>query len=94
MNDALTVAGYDTPESVPDVFGQAPTTTFGSLTGAGFRGAGAGGLANIASILGANGITFKQPDDSDDDEDVYQDNKGLDNDLKPMDVTVCYLAYG
>jgi protein phosphatase 2C family protein 2/3 len=39
----------------------------------GFRVAGAGGLANIASILGASGITFKPSDDSDEDEDDEDD---------------------
>lgn len=31
--------------------------------------AGAGGLANLASILGSSGISFKQVDDSDDEDD-------------------------
>lgn len=97
-----TVVGYDTPLSVPDVFGHAQPSQggLGALTGAGFRGGG-GGLANIASILGASGITFKQPDDSDDDDEdfgalqiigdkpdgTYIDGKGLDKETKPKDVT-------
>lgn len=40
------------------------------LSSGGFRVAGAGGLANIASILGASGISFKTSvDDSDDSDD-------------------------
>ncbi|ORY32193.1 phosphatase 2C-like domain-containing protein [Naematelia encephala] len=62
--------GHDTPDRIPDIFGQATqSSNIGGLTGAGFRVAGAGGLANIASILGASGITFKPSDDSDDDDD-------------------------
>lgn len=63
--------GYDTPDSIPDVFGQAQSTNLGGITGAGFRVAGASGLANIASMLGASGITFKHPinDDSDDEDE-------------------------
>ena len=81
--------------------------------------AGRGGLANIASILGASGITFKPADDSDDDDEGdlhvvgdqenqnlaeaavsssggvtmedkaegYLDNKALDQDTQPVDVT-------
>ncbi|WVQ85699.1 hypothetical protein IAT38_007865 [Cryptococcus sp. DSM 104549] len=67
--------GYDTPESVPDVFpeSQSPSQGGGGLAGSGFRvGGGAGGLANIASILGASGITFRPTYDSDDDEDEFQ----------------------
>ncbi|BEI90186.1 uncharacterized protein CcaverHIS019_0302560 [Cutaneotrichosporon cavernicola] len=60
--------GRDTPESIPDIFGQAPPSV-GGFSGGGFRIAGAGGLVNIASILGASGITFKTPDDDDDDDD-------------------------
>ncbi|KAK8865620.1 hypothetical protein IAR55_000764 [Kwoniella newhampshirensis] len=63
--------GYDTPESVPDIFGQAPPTNTNALSSAGFR-AGAGGLANIASILGASGITFRPTYDSDDDDEEIQ----------------------
>jgi len=61
--------GYDTPESIPDVFCQAQSSNLGGISGAGFRVAGAGGLANIASILGASGITFKPADDSDDEDE-------------------------
>ncbi|KAK4684189.1 protein phosphatase PTC2/3, partial [Tremellales sp. Uapishka_1] len=94
--------GHDTPESVPDIFGLTqPSQNLGGITGAGFR-AGGGGLANIASILGASGITFKQPDDSDDDDDDddlhiiqddelkpdgYMDGKALEEGTKPVDVT-------
>ncbi|WWD18203.1 hypothetical protein CI109_102653 [Kwoniella shandongensis] len=63
--------GYDTPESVPDIFGQAPPPNTNALTSAGFR-SGAGGLANIASILGASGITFRPTYDSDDDDEEIQ----------------------
>lgn len=58
--------GRDTPESIPDVFGP-PRASSVDFAGSGFRFAGAGGLANIASILGASGITFKAADDSDED---------------------------
>ncbi len=61
--------GYDTPTTIPDVFGPAQSANLGGISGAGFRVAGAGGLANIASILGASGITFKPADDSDDEDD-------------------------
>ncbi|WVR05577.1 hypothetical protein IAU60_002596 [Kwoniella sp. DSM 27419] len=67
--------GYDTPASVPDIFGQKQNTASSggnSLSSAGFRVAGAGGLANIASILGASGITFRPSYDSDDDDDDVQ----------------------
>lgn len=66
--------GYDTPESVPDVFAASPASaSMGGLAGGGFRVGGAGGLANIASILGASGITFKTPeDDSDEDESMAE----------------------
>ncbi|WRT65994.1 uncharacterized protein IL334_002945 [Kwoniella shivajii] len=76
--------GYDTPASVPDIFGQnqASTTGGNALSSSGFRVAGAGGLANIASILGASGITFRPAYDSDDDEDEIQiigeEGKGID----------------
>lgn len=63
------LVGYDTPESIPDIFGLAPQSSMGGLGGAGFRVAGAGGLANIASILGASGITFRPADDSDDEDE-------------------------
>ncbi|WWD05408.1 hypothetical protein V865_003485 [Kwoniella europaea PYCC6329] len=76
--------GYDTPESVPDIFGQnqASSGPGNALSSSGFRVAGAGGLANIASILGASGITFRPAYDSDDDDDEIQiigeDGKGID----------------
>lgn len=57
--------GYNTPQSVPDPFANIPQSTFGGLTGSGFRVAGAGGLANIASILGASGITLRPVEDDD-----------------------------
>lgn len=38
------------------------------MSGSGFRVAGSGGLANIASILGASGITFRPVEDDSDDE--------------------------
>ena len=57
--------GYNTPESVADVF---PPSS--GLGGSGFRVGGAGGLANIASILGASGITFKTPEDDSDEEEA------------------------
>lgn len=91
--------GHDTPQSVPDVFGntQAPAGISG-LTGAGFRVAGAGGLASIANILGASGINLRPVSDSDDsDEDDSDsngdgsssliDNKGVSGSTKPVDVT-------
>lgn len=72
----LDAVGYDTPETIPDVFANLPSSNLGgigALTGAGFRVAGAGGLANIASILGASNITFKPAaDDSDDEDDEHQ----------------------
>lgn len=65
--------GYDTPESVPDVFQNSPASaSIGGLAGSGFRVGGAGGLANIASILGASGITFKTPEDDSDEEDAAE----------------------
>ena len=41
----------------------------GGFGAGGFRVAGAGGLANIASILGASGITLRAPEDSDEEDD-------------------------
>nr|XP_019050701.1 PP2Cc protein phosphatase [Kwoniella bestiolae CBS 10118]OCF29631.1 PP2Cc protein phosphatase [Kwoniella bestiolae CBS 10118] len=84
--------GYDTPASVPDIFGQSQASTGprNALSSSGFRVAGAGGLANIASILGASGITFKpEPYDSDDDDDEIQiigeDGKGIDVNADKLD---------
>lgn len=96
--------GYNTPESVPDVFQNTPASSLGGLAGSGFRVGGAGGgLANIASILGASGITFKTPEDDSDEEgdlqlvgdDVkggqaspsYMDDKALTGNTAPKDVT-------
>ncbi|KAL7423596.1 Protein phosphatase 2C 2 [Cryptotrichosporon argae] len=101
--------GRDTPLSIPDVFGHAQNSggtntgiSLAGLAGSGFRVGGAGGLANIASILNASGITFKQPDDSDDEDDELHiigadevpskaegllDNKGIEGKTKPIDVT-------
>lgn len=69
--------GRDTPASIPDVFAHLQNTTpsLGGLTGSGFRVAGAGGLANIASILGASGIKFRPADDSDDEEEIEVEDK-------------------
>ncbi|GMK58205.1 hypothetical protein CspeluHIS016_0502370 [Cutaneotrichosporon spelunceum] len=67
--------GRDTPESIPDVFGQAPPSVGGFSSG-GFRIAGTGGLVNIASILGASGITFRTADDDDDDDEIQVSNDG------------------
>ncbi|KAL0252954.1 hypothetical protein I308_102348 [Cryptococcus tetragattii IND107] len=65
--------GHDTPESIPDVFPESSGPSNGGFAGSGFRVAGgAGGLANIASILGASGITFRPAYDSDDDDDGIQ----------------------
>ncbi|WWC60621.1 uncharacterized protein I303_103195 [Kwoniella dejecticola CBS 10117] len=68
--------GYDTPAFVPDIFGQKQASQTGgagnALSSSGFRVGGAGGLANIASILGASGITFRPAYDSDDDDDELQ----------------------
>nr|ODO02644.1 PP2Cc protein phosphatase [Cryptococcus depauperatus CBS 7855] len=72
--------GHDTPESIPDIFPEnsAPSNPF---KGTGFRVAGgAGGLANIASILGASGITFRPAygsDDDDDDDSIHTDEEQL-----------------
>jgi protein phosphatase 2C family protein 2/3 len=73
---SLTTVGHDTPESVPDIFGQNQGGSNaggfgGGFGGAGFRIAGAGGLQNLnlSSILGASGISFRPPEDSDDEED-------------------------
>lgn len=62
--------GRDTPESIPDVFGQSQSPVGGGFGGAGggFRIAGAGGLANIVNILGASGIRFQTADDDEDGE--------------------------
>lgn len=69
--DADWAVGYDTPASVPDVFAESQVSAIGGgLTGSGFRVAGAGGLANIASILGASGIRFRPADDSDDEDEA------------------------
>lgn len=74
----LKKVGHDTPESVPDIFGQnnggggAMSAFGGGFGGAGgFRIGGAGGLQNInlSSILGASGISFRPTDDSDDEDD-------------------------
>lgn len=71
----LMAVGHDTPVSVPDIFGQNQNAGMGGgLGGIGFGGgqfrlAGQGGLANIASILGASGITLRQQDDSDEDDE-------------------------
>ncbi|WVN85534.1 uncharacterized protein L203_100681 [Cryptococcus depauperatus CBS 7841] len=72
--------GHDTPESIPDIFPEnaAPSNPF---KGTGFRVAGgAGGLANIASILGASGITFRPAygsDNDDDDDGIHTDEEQL-----------------
>lgn len=62
--------GRDTPESIPDVFGQSQSPVGGGFGGGGggFRIAGAGGLANIVNILGASGIRFQTADDDEDGE--------------------------
>ncbi len=88
--------GYNTPESVPDVFGHIQASSgLGGLTGAGFRVAGAGSIANIASILGASGLTLR-PVSGDDEEDSDTDsnesnelidNKGTEQGTQPHDVT-------
>jgi hypothetical protein len=71
---------------VPDIFGQAqPSTGLGALTGQGFRSAGAGGLANIASILGASGITLRQADDSDEEDDDEELSEGDKNHTGPAE---------
>lgn len=48
----------------------------GALTGSGFRVAGAGGLANIASMLGASNIMFRPAGAEDSDEDDEDDAMG------------------
>lgn len=71
--------GHQTPESLPELFTNSnPSQGFAGLTGGGpggFRVSGAGGLANIASMLGAGNITFNNAaaddDDSDEDEDLH-----------------------
>lgn len=71
--DKPPIVGHDTPESIPDVFPESSGPSNGGFAGSGFRVAGgAGGLANIASILGASGITFRPAYDSDDDDDGIQ----------------------
>lgn len=45
-----------------------PTTEYAN---SGFRLSGVGGLANIGSILGASGITFRTVDDSDEEEEMH-----------------------
>jgi protein phosphatase 2C family protein 2/3 len=75
--------GRDTPESIPDIFG--PPRAPVEFGGGGFRFAGAGGLANIASILGASGITFRTADDSDEEEEVHLVNsKSPENPVGPF----------
>ncbi|WVQ71269.1 hypothetical protein IAR50_000795 [Cryptococcus sp. DSM 104548] len=67
--------GHDTPESIPDIFPEPTGPASGGFGGSGFRVAGgAGGLANIASILGASGITFRPNYDDNEDEDDDDDN--------------------
>ena len=74
----MIAVGHDTPESIPDVFSQMQGSSIqggvGGIGGVGrgaggFRVGGAAGLANIASILGASGITFRPSDGSDDEEE-------------------------
>jgi protein phosphatase 2C family protein 2/3 len=73
--------GYPTPESVPDVFANQPSSTLSGLGGGGFRVGGAGGgLANIASILGASGITFKTADDDSEEEEEDESMVGSSSD--------------
>jgi protein phosphatase 2C family protein 2/3 len=65
--------GYDTPESVPDVFPNQPAAPSGGIGMGGYRIGGAGGgLANIASILSAQGITFRTPEEDSDEEGDLQ----------------------
>lgn len=68
--NANATVGRDTPESIPDVFGQSQSPVGGGFGGGGggFRIAGAGGLANIVNILGASGIRFQTADDDEDGE--------------------------
>lgn len=96
--------GYDTPESVPDVFPNQPPAPSGGLGMGGYRIGGAGGgLANIASILSAQGITFRTPEEDSDEEgdlqlvgddqkvpqgsDSYIDDKGIKGDTAPKNIT-------
>jgi protein phosphatase 2C family protein 2/3 len=65
----------------------------GALTGSGFRVAGAGGLANIASMLGASNIMFRPAgaeDSDDDDEDEQMGNIKEVEDAKDVK-GVCHL---
>lgn len=62
---------------MPDPFANTPSSTFGGLTGSGFRVAGAGGLANIASILGASGITLRPVEDDDSEDSSSGDSPDL-----------------
>jgi len=81
--------GRDTPESIPDVFGPPrPAVDFG---GGGFRFASAGGLANIASILGASGITFRTADDSDEEDELHLVNPKNEN---PVSVEILVKCSG
>lgn len=66
--------GYSTPESVADVFPNQPAApASGGLGVGGYRIGGAGGgLASIASILSAQGITFRNPEDDSDEEGDLQ----------------------
>ena len=96
--------GYDTPASVPDVFPDQPAAPSGGLGMGGYRIGGAGGgLANIASILSAQGITFRTPEEDSDEEgdlqlveddqkipqgsDEYMDGKGIEGNTAPKNVT-------
>lgn len=86
--------GHDTPQSIPDIFGQNQNNSvggFGQQGGfgaGGFRVAGAGGLANIASILGASGITLRAPEDSDEEDDelhIIGDEEGSEGKISAVD---------
>lgn len=94
----LTVVGYETPASVPDIFGQNPNPGVGGFGAGGFgaggfgsggfRVAGAGGLANIASILGASGITLRASEDSDEEDDelhIIGDDEGGQGKISAVD---------
>ncbi|KAL1405210.1 Protein phosphatase 2C 2 [Vanrija albida] len=59
--------GRDTPESIPDVFGQAQPGLSAAGPG-GFRISGAGGMGTIASILSASGFSFRAAGEDDDEE--------------------------